>query len=560
MTSKAETGQGGRPSGGALGLALALLLTAFAVAPLTYPGFYQARSGFLPAFRAAGLEIATNGDSSGHPPDSLQAEGPLPYLLAQPFLALSGSGVTAIKWGYGLGILLGLAGAYAWGRRRLGNRGGVLVAVIYTYLPWHLSTVYIRGAYAEAWLWAIWPYLLWTVDGLARRRRSTTLVALAVGGALLAASFWTQAGLTLLFLPLLVTYGLLTHMSRQAATHRPMGLTRPWLAAGSLALVSILALVAVQAATGGLGPVSDSFSSQFLYPFQLFVDARGEGLSFQLGTVAVGLSIVTLALGVSRRDPAPSSPGDLRPLLWFFAGVLLIMLGLTLPLSAPLWRATGLDGLVAQPWQVLALAGLPLVFVAGAVVQMAPRLADLPALTGLLALVILASYPRLAPDFTSVDPGLEPVAAFRLLDTDQASSEVATPQALLLDYAVRPPTELEPTLALTLTWQAVALPQQAVALPQRALAPVDQDYTVFVHLLDGAGRKVAQRDSQPCGGACPTSSWQPGQIYLDRYTLDLPAEAPPGPYRLAAGLYLIDSGERAIVLGLDDRTVYLDVP
>jgi len=46
----------------------------------------------------------------------------------------------------------------------------------------------------------------------------------------------------------------------------------------------------------------------------------------------------------------------------------------------------------------------------------------------------------------------------------------------------------------------------------------------------------------------------------DRHRLDLPASAPPGPYRLAVGLYLLDSGQRAAVIGSDEGTVILDVP
>jgi hypothetical protein len=36
--------------------------------------------------------------------------------------------------------------------------------------------------------------------------------------------------------------------------------------------------------------------------------------------------------------------------------------------------------------------------------------------------------------------------------------------------------------------------------------------------------------------------------------------APPGPYRLAIGLYMLDSGERAAIVGRDDKTVFVDVP
>jgi hypothetical protein len=123
--------------------------------------------------------------------------------------------------------------------------------------------------------------------------------------------------------------------------------------------------------------------------------------------------------------------------------------------------------------------------------------------------------------------------------------EADTPQILLVVDQIVPPTEVTPTLTLTLTWQPVA----AVA----------DDYTVFVHLL-ADGEKVAQLDTRPCSGECPTDTWQPGEIVVDRYQLALAPGAAAGPYSLAIGLYLLDSGERAAVAGRDDRTVFLDVP
>ena len=64
----------------------------------------------------------------------------------------------------------------------------------------------------------------------------------------------------------------------------------------------------------------------------------------------------------------------------------------------------------------------------------------------------------------------------------------------------------------------------------------------------------------PCDGACPTNTWQPGAIIADRHSLELETSASPGPYRLAIGLYLLDSGERAAIVGRDDETVVIDVP
>lgn len=101
-------------------------------------------------------------------------------------------------------------------------------------------------------------------------------------------------------------------------------------------------------------------------------------------------------------------------------------------------------------------------------------------------------------------------------------------------------------LHLTLFWQALTSP--AI------------DYTVFVHVRNAAGETVAQQDSQPVGGNYPTSHWQAGETIIDPVTLNLPAELPPGQYKLVVGLYRLDtlarlpvindrSGENAIILG-----------
>jgi hypothetical protein len=516
---------------------LVLLLTVFAIAPLTYPGFFEAGSGFLPTFNAAHLQEAPNWGRTTPP---IQGEGQLPYLLAWPFFLLSGSGLVAVKWGYGLAFALGALGVRAWSRRWLGTAGAVLAAAAYTYLPWHLSTIYERGAYAEAWLWAFWPWLLWSIDRLGLERLASRVTAVAAGLLLLAAALWTQPGLALLSLPVLLAYGMIVDPRQR----------RPAVAA---ILVIALALLLLWGLAQITTETAVAFQADYLYPFQL-VSARwtlGSDApqpqsepSFQLGVAATGLALAALALWlVDRREQpradggsGPPPPRHLGTALGFWAVTLAVILFLTLAWSAPLWQVTGLQALVVHPWQVLALAGLALAFLSGSLLRLDRRLAALPAWAGLLSLVVLSSYFYLAPDFTQVDPGTEPVAMFQPVAANQ-------PDILLLDYDVSAPTGLEPTLAVTLTWQA--------------LAPLPEDYTVFLHVLRDGDEKVAQRDSRPCSGECPTGTWRPGEIVVDRHQLSLPAEASPGPFRVALGLYLLDSGQRAAVAG-DGDTVILD--
>jgi hypothetical protein len=95
------------------------------------------------------------------------------------------------------------------------------------------------------------------------------------------------------------------------------------------------------------------------------------------------------------------------------------------------------------------------------------------------------------------------------------------------------------TLALTLYWEA--------------LAPVDGDYTVFVHLLGAADAMLGQRDHPPQEGAAPTSTWVPGQVLADQYQISIDPGALAGPARLMVGMYDPLSGIRLPVTGAADE-------
>lgn len=105
----------------------------------------------------------------------------------------------------------------------------------------------------------------------------------------------------------------------------------------------------------------------------------------------------------------------------------------------------------------------------------------------------------------------------------------------LLDVAL-PSVRLEPggQLPLELTWQG--------------LAPMNENYTVFVQVLDAQDRIVGQVDSWPLQGTHPTGGWRPGEIVRDPYVIQLSDDLPPGDYRLNIGLYLLATLQRLPVL------------
>lgn len=112
----------------------------------------------------------------------------------------------------------------------------------------------------------------------------------------------------------------------------------------------------------------------------------------------------------------------------------------------------------------------------------------------------------------------------------------------LLDARVEPsaPRPGEP-VDIVLNWQASRAPSE--------------NYTVFVHVLDGDGRLIAQDDSQPQAGRYPARFWDVGEIVRDEYHVKIPATAPPGSYEIRVGMYLPETGRRLAIAGTVDDAV-----
>ena len=98
-------------------------------------------------------------------------------------------------------------------------------------------------------------------------------------------------------------------------------------------------------------------------------------------------------------------------------------------------------------------------------------------------------------------------------------------------------------LALTLYWES--------------LASTHQNLTTFVHLLDGNGQIIAQKDSPPAGGLYPTSVWDMGDIVKDEIVLAVPDSGSTGDYTLRVGMYNFLTGERLPLINSSDSAILL---
>ncbi len=135
---------------------------------------------------------------------------------------------------------------------------------------------------------------------------------------------------------------------------------------------------------------------------------------------------------------------------------------------------------------------------------------------------VFAAY-RVPPTASRTDPqyairtdfaGLIRLIGFDLLSTD-----------------VRPGD----TLSVRLTWQALEL--------------MYRRYTAFVHLLGphnpASGSPIwAQDDHEPGRATYTTDRWFPGEVIMDTFHLQVPADAPPVAYILSTGFYNLETMER----------------
>ena len=163
---------------------------------------------------------------------------------------------------------------------------------------------------------------------------------------------------------------------------------------------------------------------------------------------------------------------------------------------------------------------------------------------GLFDYVSKESYPSQTDSGGEMPLG---IGTIRVLPGKAPSYEIATPDQFRYDSRIHlegfdvQETDLHPgdNLKLTLFWQG--------------MVPIEQNYQIFVHLMDENWQQVAGTDMAARDGWWPTSVWEPNQLFDDEVIVALPAELPAGQYTLIAGLYQLDTLERLPVDGPGDR-------
>lgn len=340
---------------------------------------------------------------------------PLSIYIALLFRILGFSFVRAIQMAQLAGFITAAWAMFHLGRRWLGDEwGGLLTAVAYTFAPFHMANVYVRGdSLAEFWAMALYPLIILAADDLFTAPAQGRARRVRIGRLTLAyaALVYCHNISAMIFTPFLLLFILLRWLmtpqrqspaaGEEAHGSDDMGFpSRPWLAgAAAFSLALGLALAAAfflpalaEKSLAQLGPVTEGhffYGNQFrgidlIQSRPLFDYDALNGIAFRMGLVQALTAVaglLVLLLPAKRRGTPRISP----VLKLFLPATLLIATLMITPLSRPLWAHLPLLAFTQFPWRFLSVQALGTAVAAGAL-SLLPR----PRLTAPLWIALLA--------------------------------------------------------------------------------------------------------------------------------------------------------------------------
>lgn len=352
---------------------------------------------------------------------------PLPYYGAEFFHLLGLDIPSSIKAIEIVGWFAGGLSMYLFASRVLNKNAGLVAAVAYLFVPYHVVDLYVRGAMPEFLAFVFPPLILWALYQIHATRR---IVYLPLAALAYAAMLLTHVQMTVLFSPVIAGYILVLWLAdrptttdgrRTTTANRPSSVVRlPSFILASLAILWGVALAAFfflpilleqryltsDPLIGGFF----NFRLHFVNPIQLISPFWGYGyagingndqFSLQLGILQLCFAIV--ALFTLKRGDGVSAQ------LIYFALVTVAAIFAMLSISTPLWElAAPIVAFTQFPWRVLFVSSFALSFLAGAslrIIRPSPQASEdrsnqFRAALVLSLLLALAMFPYARPEYT----------------------------------------------------------------------------------------------------------------------------------------------------------------
>lgn len=356
-------------------LAVVILISFLSVYPLLYKGFPPTHDGEYHIVRFYEFN-KTLFDGNFYPrwaPDLNNGFGvplfnyvyPLPNYLAS-FLHLFGfSFINAFKLNMFIAQILGSLFFFFWAKRFWGNWGALVSSSFYSFAPYHLLDIYIRGSVGEVWALALFPALLWSVTNFIKENSSKFFILSSVFLSLL---IFSHNILALMFFVFFLFYiAALILNERKFRKYLFINITLVILVGIGLSAIFWLPALFEKSYVRGL-EIYD-YASNFPEFYQLIIPSWGSGfaggglqsqLSYQIGVA--NLLVIFLSLIILFKKSFLN-----RKLTLFLIGAFFVVFFLMLKISEPIWKTVPLMNFFQFPWRLLSVEIIICAFLAGAV-------------------------------------------------------------------------------------------------------------------------------------------------------------------------------------------------
>lgn len=292
---------------------------------------------------------------------------PLPNYAASVFHIFGSSFIDAFKMSMILAAILGSIFMFLWAREFWGDLGGIVSSVFYSFSPYHLADIYIRGSIGEVWALSFFPAFLWSSTKFLKTKNNLYLFLSSI---FLALAILSHNILGLMFFGFALGYIIFLLFNSKY---------RPYLKIISififgLSLSAIFWIPALFEKQFVRGLQVYDYVANFPEFYQLIFPSWGaglagdlvNGLSFQIGIANLLVFVMSFILLFKKQY---------RKLTIFLTVSFIVIFFLMLKISLPVWKFIPLMNYFQFPWRFLSLEILIAAFLAGGVSKLwKPRL------------------------------------------------------------------------------------------------------------------------------------------------------------------------------------------
>ena len=290
----------------------------------------------------------------------------LPFYITTAFYYLGFSMTDSFKYMMGLSVILAASGFYFFLRNHVSKRSAVFGSLIYILSPYFAVDLYVRGAFGELYIFALFPWAAYFLNKYLSKSNSQNLAlaSLSIGLISISHNVLLPFIYTLLFL-----YGVINLIILKNQIKNSLKLILPFLLGIALSAYYLVpAFLEVQFIS-----TYEQFNIADHFPFlkQLFLPHWGYGpsiwgylddISFDIGTINILLLLVSFGIFKFAKK-------EIKILLIFFWAIFALAFVLTNNRTLFFWESIRFLRLVQFPWRMLLLTTISTAFIGALVIE-----------------------------------------------------------------------------------------------------------------------------------------------------------------------------------------------